>query len=55
MTNYQRTPAAGLISVVTLFTLLSGSVFAQALTPVDEPPAATGWRLETVAGGLPQP
>ncbi|UVW29251.1 PQQ-dependent sugar dehydrogenase [Massilia sp. H6] len=55
MTSSQRIPARALISVVTLFTVFSGPVAAQPVTPVDEPPAAKGWRLDTVVGGLPQP
>lgn len=33
---------------------LTGAVLAQAVTPVDKPPLATGWQLETVATGVPQ-
>ena len=55
MTSYQRMTAFRHLSVITLFTSLAAPVFAQGVTPVDEPPAAKGWRAETVAAGLPQP
>ena len=59
MTSYQRNAAMRLISVATLLTSLAGHAAAQAngqtVEPVGEPPAAKGWRAETVAGGLPQP
>ena len=34
---------------------LTGAAAAQEVTPVDKPPLAQGWRLETVATGAPQP
>ncbi len=55
MTSYQRMPARCLISIATLLSSLAGTVQAQTVEPVGEPPAAQGWRLETVAEGLPQP
>ncbi|MFC0253674.1 PQQ-dependent sugar dehydrogenase [Massilia consociata] len=51
MTSYQRISAA----VATLLTTLSPLAFAQGVEVVDEPPAAKGWKLETVADNLPQP
>ncbi|MEX5748384.1 PQQ-dependent sugar dehydrogenase [Massilia sp. X63] len=42
------------MAVASLFTSLAGHALAQ-VTPVAEPPAAKGWKLETVADGLPQP
>lgn len=50
MTSYQGIAVA----VASLFTSLAGHALAQ-VTPVAEPPAAKGWKLETVADGLPQP
>ncbi|WP_369093881.1 PQQ-dependent sugar dehydrogenase [Massilia sp. X63] len=50
MTSYQGIALA----VASLFTSLAGHALAQ-VTPVAEPPAAKGWKLETVADGLPQP
>ncbi len=55
MTSYQRMPTKVLLSVAALLTSLAGHAAAQAVTPVDELPAAKGWRAETVAGDLPQP
>ena len=34
---------------------LTGAAAAQEVKPVDKPPLAQGWRLETVATGAPQP
>jgi glucose/arabinose dehydrogenase len=34
---------------------LTGAISAQEVTAVDKPPLATGWQLETVATGVPQP
>lgn len=50
MTSYQGIAVA----IASLFTSLAGHALAQ-VTPVAEPPAAKGWKLETVADGLPQP
>ena len=51
MTSYQRMA----MSVVTLLTISCSAAKAQALEPTGEPPAAAGWKLETVAEGLAQP
>ena len=51
MTSYQ----AVAVSVATLITLACATARAQEVEPVAEPPAARGWKLETVAEGLPQP
>ncbi|MCA1247547.1 PQQ-dependent sugar dehydrogenase [Massilia sp. MS-15] len=41
--------------LASLSTLVCAGVLAQGVAPVAEPPAASGWKLETVADGLPQP
>ncbi|QOY95082.1 PQQ-dependent sugar dehydrogenase [Massilia sp. UMI-21] len=41
--------------VATLLTFSSMPASAQALEPTGEPPAAKGWKRETVVDGLPQP
>jgi glucose/arabinose dehydrogenase len=51
MTSSQRIAVA----VATLLTMSSLPAAAQALEPTGEPPAAKGWKAETVADGLPQP
>jgi len=51
MTSYQSFAVA----VATLSTLLGSAAQAQGLQVTAEPPAAKGWRAETVASGLPQP
>jgi len=51
MTSYQGIA----VSVATLITLACSTAMAQEVTPVDEPPAAKGWKLETVVDNLPQP
>jgi len=51
MTTYQSFAVA----VATLSTLLGSAAQAQGLPVTAEPPAAKGWRVETVASGLPQP
>jgi len=51
MTSYQRMAAL----VATLSTCLAAPAFAQEVEAVPNPPAAQGWRAETVAEGLPQP
>lgn len=38
-----------------VFAMLGTGAVAQEVTPVDQPPAAKGWRAETVASDLPQP
>jgi glucose/arabinose dehydrogenase len=38
-----------------LLAACSAGAIAQEVIPVDQPPAAKGWRAETVASGLPQP
>lgn len=43
------------VSVATLITLACANAMAQEVEPVAEPPAATGWKTETVVDGLPQP
>ena len=35
------------------FAQFAGAALAQEVTPVDEPPLAKGWQLETVATGVP--
>ena len=55
MTSYQCSWARVLITIATLTTSLAGAATAQPVEPVAEPPAAKGWRAETVANGLPQP
>ncbi len=51
MTTYQ----ACAVSVATLITLACSSSVAQEVEPVAEPPAAKGWKVETVVDSLPQP
>ena len=51
MTSYQGIA----VSVATLVTLACASAVAQEVEPVAEPPAAKGWKTETVVDGLPQP
>ncbi len=51
MTTYQ----AYAVSVATLITLACSSSVAQEVEPVAEPPAAKGWKVETVVDSLPQP
>jgi len=51
MTSYQGIA----VSVACLLTISCSAVRAQALEPTGEPPAASGWKLETVAEGLAQP
>jgi glucose/arabinose dehydrogenase len=51
MTSYQQIA----VSVATLLTSLAAQAAAQGIEAVDQPPAARGWKLETVASGLPQP
>ncbi|VXB60223.1 PQQ-dependent sugar dehydrogenase [Massilia sp. 9I] len=51
MTSYQLIAA----SVASLITMACSSAMAQGLEPSGEPPAVKGWKLETVADGLPQP
>jgi glucose/arabinose dehydrogenase len=36
------------------FAQFAGAALAQEITPVDKPPLAKGWQLETVATGVPQ-
>ena len=43
-----------LVLAATLATA-GGAAAAEAIEPVDKPPLAKGWRLETVATGVPQP
>ncbi len=43
------------VSVATLITLACSSSVAQEVEPVAEPPAAKGWKVETVVDSLPQP
>jgi len=38
-----------------LLAAFAAPAMAQEVTPVDQPPAAKGWRAETVASGIPQP
>ena len=51
MTRYQGIAVA----VATLSTFLGTPALAQGIEPGGEPPAAKGWRAETVVDGLPQP
>jgi len=51
MTSYQGIAVA----VVTLSSLLGAPALAQGIETSGEPPAAKGWRAETVVDGLPQP
>ena len=51
MTTYQGIA----VSVATLITLACSSSVAQEVEPVAEPPAAKGWKVETVVDSLPQP
>ena len=51
MTTYQSYA----VSLATLITLACPAAMAQEVEPVAEPPAATGWKVETVVDGLPQP
>ncbi|CAN7591407.1 PQQ-dependent sugar dehydrogenase [Massilia sp. LjRoot122] len=51
MTSYQEIA----VSVASLIMLSSATAMAQGIEPVAEPPAAKGWKLETVADDLPQP
>ncbi len=55
MTSYQRTAVLRGLALATLFTSIAASAAAQEIEPVAEPPAAKGWKLETVVDGLPQP
>lgn len=41
--------------VAALLAAFAAPAMAQEVTPVDQPPAAKGWRAETVASGIPQP
>ncbi|MGI4719700.1 MAG: PQQ-dependent sugar dehydrogenase [Janthinobacterium lividum] len=43
------------MAVVTLSSLLGAPALAQGIETSGEPPAAKGWRAETVVDGLPQP
>ncbi|BDT57396.1 hypothetical protein MasN3_08900 [Massilia varians] len=43
------------MSVATLITLACSSSLAQEVEPVAQPPAAKGWKVETVVDSLPQP
>ncbi len=51
MTSYQGIAVA----VASLLTMSCLPASAQGIEPTGEPPAAKGWKLETVADGLPQP
>src|SRR5687767_14736949 len=51
MTSYQGIA----VSVASLITLSCATAMAQGIEPVAEPPAAKGWKLETVTDDLPQP
>jgi len=42
-------------AVLTAVAGVAVNAMAQEVTPVDQPPAAKGWQLDTVATGLPQP
>ena len=44
-----------MLAVATLTALSATAVAQEEIIPVDQPPTATGWRLETVASGVPQP
>jgi len=41
--------------VAALLAAFAAPAMAQEVTPVDQPPAAKGWRAETVASDIPQP
>ena len=42
------------VTLAVALVLLAGAAPAQEVTPVDKPPVANGWQLDTVATGVPQ-
>lgn len=55
MQSYNTKSPCKHLVVAAAFAGLGATALAQEVTPVDQPPAAKGWRLETVATGVPQP
>lgn len=53
--KFLRQKVAGTAMLALLGSTAIGQAMAQEVTPVDKPPLAKGWRLETVATGIPQP
>lgn len=52
---YEKFSSRKMTGAALLALLGASHAMAQEVTPVDQPPLATGWRAETVATGVPQP